>query len=100
MLSYPIADVALAAVAMRALLVGDLRSPWLGLLLVGVVAVVMADLLNLGVSLTDLTLDPSPLDGLWLVSMVLWAAAAATHRPRSIRPAGSRTGGGPSWRGG
>ncbi len=77
MLSYPIADVALAAVAMRALLVGDLRLPWLGLVLAGVVAVVMADLLNLGVSLTDLTLDPSPLDGLWLVSMVLWAAAAA-----------------------
>jgi signal transduction histidine kinase/DNA-binding response OmpR family regulator len=77
-LIYPLADLALAAVAMRSLLVGNLRSPWLALLLVGVVALVAADLLNLGLSLTDLTLDPSPLDALWLLSMVIWAGAA-TH---------------------
>ncbi len=95
MLSYTVADVALAAVAMRSLLVGDLRSAWLGLLLAGVVAVIMADLLNLGISLTDLTLDPSPLDALWLASMVLWATASvlpsATVDPRNVEPDWRRT---------
>jgi signal transduction histidine kinase/CheY-like chemotaxis protein/HPt (histidine-containing phosphotransfer) domain-containing protein len=76
-LFYPIADLALAAVAMRSLLTGNLRSTWLAMLLAGVVALVAADLLNLGLSLTDLTLDPSPLDALWLTSVVMWAAAAA-----------------------
>jgi signal transduction histidine kinase/DNA-binding response OmpR family regulator/HPt (histidine-containing phosphotransfer) domain-containing protein len=88
MLTYPIADVALAAVALRSMLVGDLRAPWLGLLLLGVLAVVAADLLNLGVSLTDFTLDPSPLDGLWLMSMVMWAAAAA--HPSAARESGGQ----------
>jgi signal transduction histidine kinase/CheY-like chemotaxis protein/HPt (histidine-containing phosphotransfer) domain-containing protein len=95
MLSYTVADVALAAVAMRSLLVGDLRSAWLGLLLAGVVAVIMADLLNLGISLTDLTLDPSPLDALWLASMVLWATASvlpsAAVDPRNVEPDWRRT---------
>jgi PAS domain S-box-containing protein len=78
MLVYPIADVALLAVALRSLLVGDLRSPALRLLLAGVVAVVLADVLNLRLSLLNVSLDPSPLDALWLLSMVMWAAAA-TH---------------------
>ncbi len=78
MLVYPIADVALMAVALRAILAGDLRSPGLGLLLAGIVAVVLADFLNLRLSLVDVALDPSPLDALWLISMVMWAAAA-TH---------------------
>ena len=76
MLIYPIADVALLAVALRSLLAGDLHSPVLRLLLAGIVAVVFADILNLRLSLTDLAPDPSPLDSLWLISMIMWAAAA------------------------
>jgi PAS domain S-box-containing protein len=83
MLTYPIADVALLAVALRSLLVGDLHSPWLRLLLAGVVAVVLADVLNLRLSLTDISLDPSPLDALWLLSMVIWAAAVAHPSART-----------------
>ena len=78
MLFYPIADVALLAVALRSLLIGDLHSPWLGLLLTGVVAVALADGLNLRLSLMDSAPDTSALDILWLASMVMWAAAA-TH---------------------
>jgi signal transduction histidine kinase/DNA-binding response OmpR family regulator/HPt (histidine-containing phosphotransfer) domain-containing protein len=77
-LIYPIADVALLAVALRSLLVGDLRSPWLRLLLAGVIAVAAADVLNLRLTLDDQSIDLSPLDALWLMSMVMWAAAA-TH---------------------
>ena len=78
MLFYPIADVALLAVALRALLAADLHSRWLAMLLAGVVAVVIADFLNLRLSLMDVSVDISPLDALWLMSMVMWAAAA-TH---------------------
>ena len=86
MLIYPIADVALLAVALRSLLVGDLHSPWLRLLLAGVVAVVLADVLNLRLSLTEVTLDPSPLDAPWLISMVMWATAV-THPSARTEPA-------------
>jgi signal transduction histidine kinase/DNA-binding response OmpR family regulator len=82
-LIYPILDLVLAAVAVRSLLTGSLRSPWLALLLAGMVALVAADLTNLGVSLTDVELDPSPLDGLWLLSMVMWAAAAVHPSTRT-----------------
>ena len=78
MLAYPIADVALLAVALRSLLVDDLHSPVLRLLLAGVVAVVFADVANLRLTLVGVSLDPSPLDALWLLSMVMWAAAV-TH---------------------
>jgi signal transduction histidine kinase/CheY-like chemotaxis protein/HPt (histidine-containing phosphotransfer) domain-containing protein len=78
MLFYPIADVALLAVALRALLAADLHSRWLAMLLGGVVAVVIADLLNLRLSLMGVSVDISPLDALWLMSMVMWAAAV-TH---------------------
>jgi PAS domain S-box-containing protein len=86
MLIYPIADVALLAVALRSLLVGDLHSPWLRLLLAGVVAVVLADVLNLRLSLTEVTLDPSPLDAPWLISMVMWATAVS-HPSARTEPA-------------
>jgi signal transduction histidine kinase/DNA-binding response OmpR family regulator len=75
MLFYPIADVALMAVALRSALDGDVRSHWLALMLAGVSAVVLADLVNLRLSLMDVAFDPSPLDALWLMSMVMWAAA-------------------------
>ena len=88
MLIYPIADVALLAVALQSLLVGDLHSPVLRLLLVGVVAVVFADVVNLRLSLTDVSLDPSPLDAPWLVSMVMWAAASTHPASRSELRAG------------
>src|ERR1035437_2769129 len=88
MLIYPIADIALLAVALRAVLVGDLHSRSLALLLAGVVAVVFADVLNLRLSLLEVSLDPSPLDALWLISMVMWAAAvthpAARTQPRVV----------------
>ena len=76
MLVYPIADVALLAVVLRSLFVGDLHSHWLRLLMAGVAAVVFADVVNLRLSLMEISLDPSPLDALWLISMVAWAAAA------------------------
>jgi PAS domain S-box-containing protein len=88
MLTYPIADVALLAVALRALLVGDLHSPVLRLLLTGVAAVVVADVLNLRLSLLGIALDPSPLDALWLISMVMWAAAMAHPAARTELAAG------------
>ena len=77
MLSYPLADVALLAVALRAMLAGGGRAPGLSLLLAGIVAVVFADLANLRLQLMDIVLEPSPLDALWLISMVAWASAAA-----------------------
>jgi PAS domain S-box-containing protein len=83
MLTYPIADVVLLAVALRSLLVGDLHSPVLRLLLAGVTAVAIADVLNLRLSLLEVTLDPSPLDAPWLVSMVMWAAAV-THPAAAV----------------
>jgi PAS domain S-box-containing protein len=90
MLTYPILDVALMAVALRALLAGDLHSPVLRLLLAGVAAVVFADVLNLRLSLVELTLDPSPLDALWLISMVTWAAAVTHPAARlELRPDGA-----------
>ena len=78
LLIYPIADVALLAVALRSLLVGDLHAPWLAWLLAGTVAVVLADTLNLWLGIIGVDFETSPLDALWLASMVLWAAAA-TH---------------------
>ena len=83
MLFYPIADVALLAVALRALLAADLHSRWLSMLLAGVVAVVAADVFNLRLSLMDISVDISPLDALWLMSMVMWAAAV-THPAAGI----------------
>ncbi len=88
MLAYPIADVALLAVALRALLIGDLHTPVLRLLLAGIAAVVFADVTNLRLGLLGVSLDPSPLDALWLGSMVLWAAAAVHPSSRSELPAG------------
>jgi PAS domain S-box-containing protein len=88
MLTYPVADVVLLAVALRSMLVGDLHSPWLRLLLAGVVAVVLADVVNLRLSLLEVTLDPSPLDALWLLSMVMWAAAVTHPSTRVEAPPG------------
>ena len=83
MVAYPIADVALLAVALRSVLAGDLKSAWLRLLLTGVIAVALADILNLRMSLMDSAPDPSPLDALWLTSMVMWAAAIAHPAARA-----------------
>jgi PAS domain S-box-containing protein len=93
MLTYPVADVVLLAVALRSLLVGDLHSPWLRLLLAGVVAMVLADVVNLRLSLLDVNLDPSPLNALWLMSMVMWAAAV-THPSAGVE---SESGGNDDW---
>jgi PAS domain S-box-containing protein len=76
-LTYPIADVTLLAVAVRSLLIGDIHSPVLRLLLIGVAAVGLADVLSLRLDLLGIELDPSPLDAPWLVSMILWTAAVA-----------------------
>jgi hypothetical protein len=76
MVSYPIADIALLAVAVRAALSGNLRSPVLRLLVAGLTVTLFADVLSLRLGLTDVLLDPSPLDAFWLISMVMWAAAA------------------------
>lgn len=76
MVAYPIADIALLAVAVRAALSGNLRSPVLRLLMAGLTATFLADVLSLWLGLTDVSLDPSPLDAFWLISMVIWAAAA------------------------
>ena len=76
LVAHPIADLALLTVAVRALLAVNLRTPWLALLLAGVVAASVADLSNLQLSLIGVSLSPSPLDALWLASMVAWAAAA------------------------
>jgi signal transduction histidine kinase/DNA-binding response OmpR family regulator/HPt (histidine-containing phosphotransfer) domain-containing protein len=76
LVARPIADLALLTVAVRALLAVNLRTRWLGLLLAGVVAASVADLTNLQLSLIGVSLSPSPLDALWLASMVTWAAAA------------------------
>ena len=83
MLAYPVADIALLAVALRSLLAGDLHSPTLRLVVAGVIAVALADVANLRLSLLNTTLDPSPLDAFWLISMVMWAAAATHPSARS-----------------
>ncbi len=69
---------------LRSMLVGDMRRSG-SAFLAGIGALIAADLLNLGIGLTDFNLDPSPTDGFWMLSMVLWAAASPTHRPRSAR---------------
>jgi PAS domain S-box-containing protein len=89
-LIYPIADVALLMVGLRTLLSGDLHSPTLRLLLIGITAVVFADVSSLRLSLDGVSLDPSPLDALWLLSMVMWAAAAAHPAARAERKNNSR----------
>ena len=83
--AYPICDVALAAIAVRSMLVGDMRRSWQIAFLAGIGALVAADLLNLGIGLTDFSLDPSPTDGFWMLSMVLWAAASL-HRSTAEAP--------------
>jgi PAS domain S-box-containing protein len=88
MLAYPIADIALLAVAVRAALTGNLRSPVLRLLVGGLAATFFADVVSLRLGLTDITLDPSPLDAFWLMSMVLWAAAIAHPAAREKLAAG------------
>ena len=89
MLTYPIADIALLAVALRSLLDGELHSPVLRLLLAGVVSVVLADMLNLRLGLMDNAPDPSPLDAAWLISMIMWTAAVAHPAARRLLPPGS-----------
>ncbi|HEX7490252.1 MAG TPA: response regulator [Candidatus Limnocylindrales bacterium] len=83
-LVYPVADVALLMVALRTLLSGDLHSPTLRLLLIGVTAVVFADVISLRLDLNGVSQDPSPLDALWLMSMVMWAAAVAHPAARVV----------------
>ncbi len=88
MVFYPIADIALLAVALRAVMVGDLRSRALLLVLAGTLVVVAADSLNLWISLGDPEFDQLPLDALWLLSMVLWAGSIAytSTGPETPRP--------------
>jgi PAS domain S-box-containing protein len=89
-LSYPIGDLALLAVVLRSILVGDLRARWQGLLLAGMVTFFLADALNLWLTLLGVSFETSPLDALWLLSMVMWAAAAA-HPGSQAVPTGGET---------
>jgi PAS domain S-box-containing protein len=82
-LTYPIADVALLMVSLRTMLSGHLHSPTLRLLLIGITAVVFADVTSLRLNLDSVSLDPSPLDALWLMSMIMWAAAIAHPAARA-----------------
>src|ERR1035437_9493287 len=88
MVAYPIADIALLAVAVRAAFTGNLRSPVLRLLVAGLTATFFADVLSLWLGLTDVSLDPSPLDAFWLISMVMWAAAAMHPAARTVLAGG------------
>jgi PAS domain S-box-containing protein len=76
--AYPIGDVALLAVAVRSALTGNLRSPVLALLLVGLTVTFIADVLYLWISQVnpDFDVTRSPIDAAWLMSMMVWAAAA------------------------
>jgi PAS domain S-box-containing protein len=84
LIAYPIADVALLAVAVRSAFTGNLRSPVLRLLVAGLTATFFADVLSLRLSLMGISLDPSPLDAFWLISMVMWAAAATHPAARTV----------------
>src|ERR1035437_805857 len=88
MVAYPIADIARLAVAVRAAFTGNLRSPVLRLLVAGLMATFFADVLSLWLGLTDVSLDPSPLDAFWLISMVMWAAAAMHPAARTVLAGG------------
>jgi two-component system, cell cycle sensor histidine kinase and response regulator CckA len=78
LVAYPIADVALLAVAVRSALTGNIRSPVLLLLLGGLSVTFLADSLYLWISQVnpDFDLNGSPMDAGWLISMISWAAAA------------------------
>ena len=92
MVAYPVLDVALTAVAVRSALAGNLRSPMLLLLLAGLSTTVVADIASLWLNLVSVPSDPSPLDGLWLMSIFAWAAAAVHPAARTEFAAG-----GPDW---
>jgi PAS domain S-box-containing protein len=87
-IAYPVADVALLAVAVRSAYTGNLRSPVLRLLLAGLTAMFFADVLSLWLSLIDVSLDPSPLDAAWLISMFMLAAAPFHPAARTALAAG------------
>jgi hypothetical protein len=89
MVAYPIADIALLAVAVRSAFIGNFRSPVLRLLVIGLTATFFADVVSLRLGLLDISLDPSPLDAFWLIAMVLWAAAASHPAARTeLAPSG------------
>jgi two-component system cell cycle sensor histidine kinase/response regulator CckA len=75
--AYPIADVGLLALVVRIGLSGHLGQPAVRLLVAGMIAFFMADIVNLWISLAGEVPDPS-LDAVWLMSMAMWAAAV-TH---------------------
>jgi PAS domain S-box-containing protein len=74
-LFYALADVALLAVAMRSIFGREARSAWLALFVLGILALSLADLGQLALTVNGVAFDPSPLNILWLGSMVLWAMA-------------------------
>jgi two-component system cell cycle sensor histidine kinase/response regulator CckA len=88
LVAYPIADVALLAVAVRAVLTGNLRSPVLRLLVAGLMVTFFADVAYLWLSLISVPPDPSILDAAWLMSMLMWAAAAMHPAARTELAAG------------
>ena len=90
MVAYPIADVAMLAVAVRTAFSGNLRSPVIRLLVAGLAVTFFADIVSLRLGLVGIFLDPSPLDALWLISMLMWAAAA-THPAASTELASDGT---------
>ncbi len=75
--AYPIADIAMLTLVVRMALSGNLRQPAMRMLVVGLVAFFLADVANLWLGLVGNIPDPSPMDAVWLMSVVLWAAAAA-----------------------
>ena len=78
LIAYPLADLALLAVAVRSALTGNLRSPVLLLILAGLTVMFFADVLYLWLSQInpDFDLSASPIDAAWPMSMFIWAAAA------------------------
>jgi hypothetical protein len=74
--AYPLGDLAILAAVMGLALSSALRTTAIRLVAVGFVIALAADMGNLWLSVSGITLDPSPLDAGWLATMLIWAAAA------------------------
>jgi two-component system, cell cycle sensor histidine kinase and response regulator CckA len=85
LVAYPLADVVLLAVAIRFAFVGNLRSPVLLLILAGLASTFVADVFWLWISQVnpDFDVDGSLVDAGWMLSMIVWGAAALHPAARS-----------------
>ena len=88
LLAYPIADIALLAVALRLAFTGNQRSPVLRLVVGGIALTFFADLSSLWIGLIGVVPDPSPLDAMYLIAMTMWGAAAVHPAARRELVAG------------